>query len=146
VAVNRRLLAWHLVLAGAGGWLLYSVAAPLRAGDLWYVNGFVWAVLGVTALTAGAVGGLLERWLVRRGRTVLSAVVAAAVAVPVLAVALVFAGRFPNAVRYAVSPDILLVPLTFWLLFVALLSLVALRPAADAPRAATRPPAPSAPG
>ena len=94
-----RMLVWHGAVAAGGVWLLYRAAEPLRGGDLFYVNGFVWGVLGGCALVVGGVGGLVERWLLGRRHTVFAALVAAVAAVTMFSPAVVIAGRLANTVR-----------------------------------------------
>lgn len=124
-------MVWHVTLATSGAWLLYRMAEPLRRGDLFYVNWFIWSVLGGSALLIGGVGGLIEGWLLGRRHTVLAAISAAVAAFVMFSIAVVFAGRLANTVRYAVTPDTYLVPLTGWLIFMAFLTAVALRGAAE---------------
>lgn len=120
-------MVWHVVLAVGGALLLYRVAEPLRAGDLFYVDLFIWGVLAAAALAAGGVGGLIEGWLTRRRHTVLAACVAGGAAFAMFSVAVFFVGRFANSMRVAVTPDTYLVPLSGWLLFIVLLTVVAMR-------------------
>ena len=129
------MLVWHGAVAAGGAWLLYRVAQPLRGGDLFFVDRLIWGVLGGCALVIGGFGGLVERWLLGRHHTLLAATVAAVAAFLMFAVAVVFAGRLANTVRYAVTPDTYLVPLTGWLLFMGILTAVGLLATAE-PRAA----------